>query len=246
VIRIEPAGEYVLELVLDRPAALNAVSLDTHRAFVAAAASIRAADPRAVVISSACPRAFCVGADLTLPLAERIAARPLVIAGYAALRDLPMPVVAAVHGYALGGGFELALGCDVVVADETAIVGLPEVGLGIVPGGGGTALLSRRLGPGRAAALILAGRRLDATSAYQLGCIDVLTPPGGARAAALDLAAEIAAKSPTATRAAKAALRAGLPPLLAAEDAAWRHAASSPDAAEGIAAFAAGRAPVWR
>src|SRR6266568_4403109 len=152
---------------------------------------------RAVVLTAAGERAFCVGADLK----ER--------AAFGALLGLPQPVIAAVHGYALGGGCELALSCDLIVADETAIFGLPETTVGLVPGGGGTQLALRRLGPGRAADLVLTGRQIDAVQAERIGLADRIAPAGAAAECALGLARQIAANSPVAVRAAKQAIRLG-------------------------------------
>ena len=103
---------------------------------------------------------------------ELTAQRPLVRAAFDAVRALEVPVVAAVAGYALGGGFELALSCDLIVADDTAEMGLPETAVGLVPGGGGTQLLVRRAGPAVAADLILTARRVPAEEAQKLGLVD--------------------------------------------------------------------------
>lgn len=160
-----------------------------------------------------------------------------------------MPVVAAVQGYALGGGYEIALSCDVIVADPGATVGLPETTVGVIPGGGGTQLLPRRVGAAVAAQLIFSGRRVPATEARDLGLVDVLAPAGAVRATALDLARTYAANSPVALRAAKRALRLGQGRDLAAglevEDAAWHTVAFSADWAEGVAAFNGRRPPEW-
>src|SRR5690349_8357431 len=119
---------------------------------------------RAVVLAGAGDRAFCAGADLkeraAMSDAEILAQRPAFRAAFGALLGLPQPVIAAVHGFALGGGCELALSCDIIVADETAVFGLPEATVGLVPGCGGTQLSARRLGPGRTADLVLTGRKL--------------------------------------------------------------------------------------
>lgn len=158
---------YVAELVLDRPKAMNAVSTEMARS-IAAACDALAADPaaRAVVVTSTHERAFCVGADLkernSFTDAELVRQRPTARACYTGVLDLPMPTVAAVHGFALGGGFELALACDLIVADATAVVGLPEVSVGVIPGGGGTQLLPRRVGAARAAELVFTARRVEA------------------------------------------------------------------------------------
>lgn len=153
------------------------------------------------------------------------------------------------HGFALGGGFELALSCDLIVADSTAVVGLPEVSVGVIPGGGGTQLLPRRVGAARAAELIFTARRVEADEARELGLVDVLVEEGCDREEALTLASRIAANSPVGLRAAKRALRTGfgldLRAGLEVEDAAWRAVAFSGDRAEGVAAFAEKRKPVW-
>jgi enoyl-CoA hydratase/carnithine racemase len=105
--------------------------------------------------------------------------RYLMCKVYAGVLRVVVPSIAAVHGYALGGGLELALSCDLIVADESAILGLPEVSVGLVPGGGGTQLLTRRIGWGRAADLIFTARRIDAEEAYRLGIVDRLVMKPG-------------------------------------------------------------------
>lgn len=245
---------HVAELVLDRPRAMNAVSLELARGLERACADL-SADPevRAVVLTSTHPRAFCVGADLKerngLTDAELARQRPAHRAAYAGVLHLPVPAVAAVHGHALGGGFELALSCDVLVADRTAVVGLPEVSVGVIPGGGGTQLLPRRVGAARAAELVFTARRVPAEEAHRLGLVDELVAEGEDRTAALALAGRIAAHSPVGLRAAKRALRTGwgmdLRAGLEVEDAAWRTVAFSGDRAEGVAAFNEKRTPVW-
>ena len=241
-------------MVLDRPDALNAVSTALAGRLAALAAGL-AADPavRAVVISSSSARAFCVGADLKerdgLDDAGLRASRSVTRQAYRGVLDLPVPSVAAVAGYALGGGFEIALACDLIVADDTAVVGLPEVSVGVLPGGGGTQLLTRRVGWSRAADLIFTARRLDADEASRLGLIDRLVPAGRARETALDLAARIAANSPVGVRHAKRAMRLGAGTDLASgleiEDAAWQAVAFSADRAEGVRAFVERRPPRW-
>jgi enoyl-CoA hydratase/carnithine racemase len=252
-VRIE-RQEHVAELVLDRPEAMNAVSTQQAHS-IAAATRVLAddADVRAVVVTSAADRAFCVGADLkernSFTDDDLRAQRPVARAAYRGVLDLPVPSIAAVHGFALGGGFEIALSCDLIVADGTAVFGLPEVTVGVIPGGGGTQLLTRRIGWNRAADLVFTGRRVDVTEGERLGFVDRRTAVGEARAAALDLAAAIAANSPIGVRNAKAAMRRGLGVDLAAgldiEDGHWRATAFSPDRAEGVAAFNEKRSPQW-
>ncbi|MFQ6147268.1 enoyl-CoA hydratase/isomerase family protein [Streptomyces seoulensis] len=245
---------YVAELVLDRPKAMNAVSTDMARAIAGACAALAAdRDARVVVLTSSHERAFCVGADLkernSFSDADLMRQRPVARGAYTGVLELPMPTIAAVHGFALGGGFELALSCDVIVADRTAVVGLPEVSVGVIPGGGGTQLLPRRVGAARAAELIFTARRLEAAEAHGLGLVDQLVGEGEDRTEALALAARMAANSPIGLRAAKRALRLGqgldLRAALDVEDAAWRTTAFSADRAEGVAAFNEKRAPAW-
>lgn len=246
--------EYVAELVLDRTGAMNAVSTDMARSIAGACAAL-AADrhARVVVLTSSHERAFCVGADLkernSFSDADLLKQRPIARGAYTGVLELPMPTIAAVHGFALGGGFELALSCDVIVADRTAVVGLPEVSVGVIPGGGGTQLLPRRVGAARAAELIFTARRLDAGEAHALGVVDQLVDEGQDRTQALELASRMAANSPLGLRAAKRALRLGhgldLRAGLEVEDAAWRSVAFSGDRAEGVAAFNEKRTPRW-
>ncbi|MDT0473502.1 enoyl-CoA hydratase-related protein [Streptomyces sp. DSM 41014] len=252
---VRRAGDgHVAELVLDRPKAMNAVSSAMARSIAGACAAL-SRDPgvRVTVLTSTHERAFCVGADLkernALSDADLLKQRPVARAAYGGVLDLPMPTIAAVHGFALGGGFELALSCDVIVADRSAVVGLPEVSVGVIPGGGGTQLLPRRVGAARAAELIFTARRLDAAEAADLGLVDQLVDVGRDRDEALALAARMAANSPVGLRAAKRALRLGhgldLPSGLEIEDAAWRTVAFSGDRAEGVAAFNEKRDPRW-
>ncbi len=246
--------DHVAEVVLDRTEAHNALSTAMMAELGSACAAVRD-DPavRAVLLSSAAPTLFCVGADLkeraTLDLDGFMDQRAQFHAAFDVLRGLPMPAVAAVHGFALGGGFELALSCDLIVADETAVLGLPEVSLGIVPGGGGTQLVALRAGASVAADLLFTARRVGIDEAQRLRLVDRRVGAGTARTAALELAAAIAANAPVAVRQAKAALHRGLADGLevglAAEDAAWRTAIAHPQRAEGVAAFLAKRRPDW-
>ncbi|MFA1539641.1 enoyl-CoA hydratase/isomerase family protein [Actinomadura monticuli] len=245
---------HVAEIVLDRPEAMNALSTAMARRLTAVCAEVAAdASVRAVVLSGAGEKAFCVGADLkernAMTDAEIFAQRTVFRGAFGGVLNLPQPVVAAVHGYALGGGCEFALSTDLIVADETAVFGLPEVRVGLVPGGGGTQLALRRLGPARAADLVFTGRRLDVDEAVAYGLADRKVPAGHAREEALALAGVIAKNSPVAVRAAKRALRQGAGVSLDAgldlEENAWRTAAASADRREGIAAFNEKREPDW-
>jgi enoyl-CoA hydratase/carnithine racemase len=253
-VRRPDDAPHVAELVLDRPEAFNAISTDMASAIAAATAKLAAdSDVRAVVLSSSSEKAFCVGADLkernSFTDDDLRRQRPIARAAYTGVLDLPMPVIAAVQGYAMGGGCELALSCDLTVVDETAVLGLPEVSVGVIPGGGGTQLLARRIGWSRAADLIFTARRISAAEAYRLGLADRLVPEGRALTSAFELATQIAANSPVGVRSAKRAMRLGLDVALLAgldiEDAAWRTTAFSGDRREGVAAFNEKRTPNW-
>ena len=253
LVRVEVAGR-VATVTLDRPEALNAISTELALDLAAAVEPL-GVDPGvgAVVLTGAGERAFCVGADLKQRagfddqgwLVQREAYRR----GFAAVRRCPLPTVAAVSGFALGGGTELAISCDLVVAATDATFGLPEVRLGLVPAGGGTQLLGRRVGRSAARDLVLTGRRVAAAEAVELGLADRVVAREEVLAAATALAAEMAGNAPTAVRMAKWALEVGADlPLEAAmevEDQAWRRAVLSDDRREGIAAWVEKREPRW-
>jgi enoyl-CoA hydratase/carnithine racemase len=256
LVRIERHGEdgHVAEIVLDRPEAMNAVSTEMAHALGRATREVTGdTGVRAVVVSSTHPKAFCVGADLkernSFTDEQLRAQRPLARAAYRGVLDLPVPVVAAVDGYALGGGFEIALSCDLVVCGEGAVVGLPEVSVGVIPGGGGTQLLTRRVGWSRAARMVFTAQRFTAQEAHDLGAVDEVVPAGTARDRALELAGVVAGNSPVGVRNAKAAMRRGFDTDLDAglriEDDLWAATAFSADRAEGVAAFNEKRRPQW-
>jgi len=244
----------IATVTLDRPEALNAISTELARALAATFEPLATRrDLRAVVLTGAGDRGFCAGADLK----ERsgfddhgwFVQREVFRRAFGSVRRCPLPTVAAVFGFALGGGCELALACDLVVAADDAALGLPEVRLGLVPAGGGTQLLVRRVGRSVAKDLVLTGRRVDAAEARRLGLVDRVVPRTGLQQAARGLAAEIAANAPTAVRLAKWALDLGADLAqeagLEVEDQAWRRAVLSDDRREGIAAWNDHRPPTW-
>ncbi|WP_109472242.1 enoyl-CoA hydratase/isomerase family protein [Ornithinimicrobium cavernae] len=247
-------GGHVVELALDRPEAMNAISTAFAEEIASTTAAL-AADRtvRAVVVTSTHPKAFCVGADLkernSFTDADLMRQRPITQQAYGGVLDLPVPAFAAVEGFALGGGLEIALSCDVIIAGEGALVGLPEVSVGVIPGGGGTQLLTRRVGWSRAAKAIFTAAKMPAREAFELGILDELVAAGTARDRALELAGVVAGHSPVGVRNAKRAMRLGagldLQAGLQVEDAAWRATAFSADRAEGVAAFAEKRTPNW-
>lgn len=248
------AGRHVALVVLDRPSSLNAISTE-FSAQIASAMHTLAADSRvrAVVLASSSVRAFCVGADLkerqTMDEDQLMAHRDVSVEAYRSVLSLPMPAIAAVEGHALGGGLELALACDLIVAGAQAILALPEVSVGLIPGGGGTQLLVRKVGWSRAAYMVLTAAKVEASQAHSWGLVTDVVSAGLARERALEMALRISDNSPNAVRHAKAAMREGadtdLADALACEDAHWRVVAQSKDRREGILAFNEKRRPIW-
>jgi enoyl-CoA hydratase/carnithine racemase len=242
-------------VTLNRPEALNAIS-GRMADELAGALLHMAANPDAwvVVVAANGDRAFCAGADLKernrMDDAGWLRNRILIRALFDSLRAVPQPTIASVFGPALGGGFELALSCDLIVAAEDAVFGLPETRVGIVPGGGGTQLLARKVGTSRAKEVVLAGRRLSAAEAAGWGLVARVVPRAELPAATMELAAEICRASPVGAREAKQAVDRAFDVSLAAgielEDLAWRRAVASADREEGIAAFNEKRDPRWQ
>jgi enoyl-CoA hydratase/carnithine racemase len=201
----------VCVLAFQREEKLNAISTEVERALVDALAGPEAKESRCVVFTGG-ERAFSAGADL---LEEREESPAGIEAYYRDTGDvyeriaaLPQPTFSAISGWCLGAGFELALATDFRVADETAVFGLPEVELGIVPSSGGTYRLVRTLGPARAKELMLLRPRVEAADAFRLGLVTELTPAGEALPRALELAEQVAALPPLAASAAKKAANA--------------------------------------
>jgi enoyl-CoA hydratase/carnithine racemase len=246
---------HVATVRLNRPEALNAISGEMANE-LAGALLQAAARPEAwaVVLAAAGEKAFCVGADLKernqLDDAGWMRNRVLMRAMFDTLRSLPQPTIASVFGYALGGGFELALNCDLVVASHDAVFGLPEVTVGIVPGGGGTQLLPRKIGVGRTKDLVFTGKRIDAHEAFEVGLVTRLVERAALEEATRELADEICRSSPAAVREAKQAIDRGIgisiDDAIELEDLAWRRAVASEDRREGIAAFNQKRQPEWK
>lgn len=219
-VALERRGR-VAHLCLDRPHVLNAIDAATCDALVAAIATLEV-DPEVgvVVVSGAGEKAFCAGADLThmrgLEGAQlrRFVEQTWIV--FERLASSPLPSIAALHGHVLGGGLELALACDLRVADATARLGLPEMGLGSVPGSGALQRLPALIGPARTTEMILLGRRIDALEAAAIGLVNRAVAKGEALAAAMAWAEAIAKLPPEAVRYAKVALRLGRFPEVAA------------------------------
>jgi enoyl-CoA hydratase/carnithine racemase len=245
----------IATLTLNRPEVLNTINAALIRDLETACRELEADDKtRVVMVRGAGERAFCAGADLKerrgLALPETQKLRAALVRTFRRLNALPMPTLASVHGFALGGGFELALCCDLIVAADDARFGLTEVTLGIMPGGGGTQLLPRLIGKSLAKLLIYTGRRIEAAEAERLGIAVRVVPRAELEAATMALAEEIADNAPISLRQSKKAIEAGfhldLDTAFAFEAEAYNATLLSEDRLEGLAAFAERRKPQYR
>lgn len=247
--------DHIATVRLNRPEAMNAISSETADALQDAFRDVaKDSDAWVIVLTAAGEKAFCVGADLKeragFSLGDFYKNRVQVKGMFEALRGVPQPVVAACFGFALGGGFELALSCDLVVAAEGTMFGLPEARVGLLPAGGGTQLLTRKLGTTKAKELIFTGKRFDADHAHQLGLVAEVVPAAELNDAARNLATEITKSSPVAVRAAKRSIDGALGVPIAdgieIEHEAWTEVIASEDRLEGITAFNEKRPARWR
>ena len=215
----EAEGPFVLErdeeighvriLRIDRPGVRNALNAPVLAALAAALARADGDESVRSIVLTGGEEVFSAGADIDM-LAGHSASSYLESENRVAfdrIRSARKPVVAAVAGYCLGGDFEIALGCDFIVASDSALFGQPEINLGFIPGAGGTQLWQRRTGAGPKAAAAMRGRAMEAFAARRSGLVDQVVPQGTVVAAATALAAELAAKAPLALRAAKASMR---------------------------------------
>ncbi|MEP6574297.1 MAG: enoyl-CoA hydratase-related protein [Gemmatimonadota bacterium] len=235
----------VAVLTINRPEKRNALDGPTRCQFLGALGELRAnKEVRVVVVTGAGDKAFVAGADIgefegrTAVDQFRVMSAPSI---FDALDEFPKPVLALINGFALGGGCELAMACDIRLAADTARLGQPEINLGIIPGGGGTQRLPRLVGLGAAYKLLFSGELIDANEALRLGLVDEVVPAAQLRERGLALAATIAEKSPVTLtlikEAVRAAVRAPLDEGLRLERSLFGIAFASEDKAEGVAAF---------
>lgn len=240
----------VLIVTINRPAARNAINTVAAQGIAAAMDTLDARVDLVAGVLTGAGSSFCTGMDLKAFLAGE---RPSVPGrGFAGIVERPSdkPLIAAVEGYALAGGFEIALACDLIVASREAVFGLPEVTRGLVAAGGGLVRLPQRVPYGLAVQWSLTGERIDAEQAAQAGLVNRLTDPGAALAGALELAGTIARNGPLAVRATKAILsRSRDWPQESAFERTRELSEpvrASVDAREGARAFTERRAPVWQ
>jgi len=246
-VRVEAT---IATVTMDRQAALNALDAEQLGDLQAALDDLAGRDDvRIVILTGAGKRAFAAGADVkamaTMSSEEGLAFGHLGQGVTATLAGMPQPTIAAVNGFALGGGCELAIACDLRLAAETAVFAQPEVSLGIPAGWGGTQRLTELVGPGVAMDLLLTGRRVIAAEALRIGLVNAVVPAGDLAMVARDLAFSIAKNGPAAVRATKRLVRVagavGPTRGLAAEAAAFGAAFGTDEQREGMAAFVAKR-----
>ncbi len=208
-------NEGIARVILNRPQALNAYSVQMRDDLYEILNAIKIDDEvRVAVFSGSGDKAFCAGADLKefLTAPSTIKARRIRIARdlWRLFLDVPQPMIAALHGYVLGSGMEIALFCDIRIASHEVIFGLPEMGLGIIPGAGGTQTLPRVMGLGNSLDMLLTGRRMDGQEALKKGLVNHLVPRDKLIKTADALAKKIASYNPFAVRSIKQAVTRGL------------------------------------
>lgn len=249
-LRLEIADR-IAWVTIDRPEKRNALSITVRREIIGALGTVEARDDvRVVVFGGEGEKAFIAGADIA-----EFAARSLdeqqeamqTVDVFTRIARFSKPTIAMIQGYALGGGCELALACDIRIGSENARLGQPEISLGLIPGGGGTQRLPRLVGRGAATKMILTGEIIDADEAFRIGLLDILVPADELRSATEAVAASIAEKSPSAVRLARKALQAegSLEQGLSIERDAFMEAFGSVDGREGVRAFIEKRRPNW-
>lgn len=239
-------------LRLNRPKALNALNDELMGELVDALQRMDQDDNIRCMVITGNERAFAAGADIKQMHQSSMVDvyKKSFLMHWEALRKLNKPVIAAVNGYALGGGCELAMICDMIIAGESARFGQPEINLGIIPGAGGTQRLPRAIGKAKAMEWVLTGRFVDAAEAERAGLVTRVVPDDKVVEEAMKLAAEIATKPPIAVRAAKNAILAAEDTTLEVGLAYERHnfyiTFATEDKNEGMAAFIEKRTPTWK
>jgi len=245
----------IATITLNRPEALNAFSKDVADEVLQALEDIRNDENmRVVILTGAGEKAFSAGADIkAMKGMNALKARELSLMGERicnALENLEKPVIAAINGYALGGGLEVAMSCDIRIASENARMGQTEINIGLIPGWGGTQRLTRLIGATRAKELIYSGKIIDAKTAEQLGILNMVVPADKFKETVKQFAAELASKAPVALKVAKALINKGaeisLDAAIALEREGFGVVASTEDLQEGVAAFTEKRKPTFK
>jgi enoyl-CoA hydratase len=251
-VRVDIA-DGIATLTIDRPRALNALNSDVLDGIHAAVAGV-AGKAGGILVTGGGERAFVAGADIAemadMSPEEASAFSARGQAAFRALETFPGPVVAAVNGFALGGGLEVALACDVIVAATTAKLGLPEATLGVVPGFGGSQRLPRRVGPGQAKLLMMTGQPVDADTALRIGLVDAVSPPEELIEAARGILMKALRAGPLAVAAVKRLVDEGahlpIDDALALEARLFGEMFATADQKEGMQAFLEKRKPAYQ
>lgn len=251
LVRIE---DRVASVVINRPEKRNALNATVRNELLDVLDTLRdASDVRVVVFTGAGEKAFIAGADIAEFAGRTAIAQRAAMSGrriYDEIAAFPKPTIAQINGYALGGGCELALACDLRIAGRSARLGQPEIKLGILPGGGGTQRLPRLVGLGRAMRLVLTGELIDAEQAERIGLVDGVVDDAELAEHTLELARTLAGQSPVALRLVKDAIRAAVEMPLSAglqfERELFVTAFASEDKAEGVRAFLEKRTPEFK
>jgi enoyl-CoA hydratase len=252
-ILVEKDGPVAI-ITLNRPDKLNALNSTVRREVMEAVDALAVDDDvRVAVLHGAGEKAFVAGADVSEFAAREASEQRRVYQHrrvYDAVAAFPKPIIAAIHGYCLGGGSELALACDLRVADATATFGQAEIRLGLIPGAGGTQRMARLVGPGQALRIALSGDFIDAEEAYRIGLVEFLVDEGQHLTKALEVAGRMARWSPVALRLVKQSVRAALETPLSAglelERELFLAAFASDDGREGVQAFIDKRKPEFK
>jgi len=243
-IKFEKEGAVAI-LTIDRPKALNALNDETvmelHRCIDEIS---KDREIRCVILTGGGEKSFVAGADIgELAECDVVSGKATCDKGqdlFFKIENLPQPLIAAINGFALGGGCELAMACDIRLASEKAKIGQPEVNLGIIPGYGGTQRLARIVGPGKAKQMIFTGDHIGAEEAHRIGLVDEVYPPEELMAKAREMAGKIASKGPLAVKAAKEAAGCELEGTL------FAGICASEDKEEGTKAFLEKRKPEFK
>lgn len=253
-VLVDKRDDHIAVITLNRPDKLNALNAEVRRILRETFDELEHDDEvRAVVIHGMGEKAFVAGADIS-EFAARTAEEQREIYAqrriYETVADFPKPVLCAIHGFCIGGGSELALACDIRVADRTARISQAEIRIGLIPGGGGTQRLARLVGRGWASIISLTGDFIEAEEAHRIGYIDVLVDEGEHLTRALELASRMTRWSPVSLRLAKDAIRAAFElPLeegLVYEKERFLDAFASEDGREGVSAFMEKRKPDFK
>ena len=248
-------NEGIATITLNRPDALNAFSKEVVAEVLEALEdSRRDENVRVVILTGAGEKAFSAGADIKAMIGmNALKARDLSLMGEKlcrTLENLEKPVIAALNGYALGGGLEVAMSCDLRIASENARMGQTEINIGLIPGWGGTQRLTRLVGRTKAKELVFTGRMIDARTAEQLGIVNMVVAADKFKETVKQFALDLAAKAPVALRVAKALIdkgaEIGLDSALALEREGFGVVASTEDLQEGVKAFTEKRKPLFK